>query len=334
MRAIRFNQVLVSLAAAIPLTLGVTAHASQDNANTWQPSKGEFIVPAGPGAGLDASARMLVHLLQQHNRFNNMIVVNRPGGNNTIAMNVLNERPGDGNYVMTFTSSILNHEIIGNVSGDYTEYTPIATLFDEHVAVVVGADSPYKTIHDLIAKFKESPGELNVGVAASVGNHVHVGIARPLKMAGVDISKLTVVPYKSSSESMVALLGGHLDVVAATTPSLVAPLQANSVRVLAVGAPKRLGGVFAQVPTWIDSGINVVPGSSQGVLGPRNMSQAQLDYWSKALDEVVATKEWQDLLAKNYWNPNYLGPEETRKFRAREYQGILETLTELGLAKR
>src|SRR5690606_13517581 len=238
---------------------------------------------------------MLVHLLQQNKKFDHMIVINRPGGNNTIAMNVLDDHPGNGNYVMTFTSSILNHEIIGNVDRDYTQYTPIATLFDEHVAVAVNDSSPYQTIDDLIAKFKESPGELNIGVAASVGNHVHVGIARPLKMAGVDISKLTVVPYKSSSESMAALLGGHLDVVAATTPSLVAPLQADSVRVRAVGAPKGLGGVFANVPTWIDAGIDVVPGSSQGILGPRNMTQEQIDYWSAALDEVVATQEWQDL---------------------------------------
>ena len=64
------------------------------------------------------------------------------------------------------------------------------------------------------------------------------------------VQKLRIVPYKSSAESMVALAGGHLDVVSATTPNLLPYLQSGRVRVLAIAADKRLEGVFAQSPTW------------------------------------------------------------------------------------
>lgn len=313
---------------------GTPALAGEGSKTGWHPTKGEFIVPSGPGAALDSAARMLVQLLQQHKLVDSMIVNNRPGGNNAIALNELDAHPGDGSYVMTFTSSLINHQIIGSLDRKYTDYTSIATLFDEYVAVAVSANSPYKSIDDLIKAFKEKPGALNIGVATSIGNHIHVGLARPLKEAGVDISKLTIVPYKSSTESMTALIGGHLDVVAATTPNLVAPVEAGSIRVLAIGAPKRLSPPLAEIPTWIEAGVNIVPVSSQGLLGPKGMTQEQLDYWARALDIVVATKEWQDLMARNQWSPNYLGPEETREYRAREFEQSFEVLSDLGLAKK
>nr|MBF0681832.1 tripartite tricarboxylate transporter substrate binding protein [Pseudomonas sp.] len=311
-----------------------SAFAQETSKTTWRPVNGEFIVPAGPGAALDSAARMIVQLLHQHGLVDDMIVVNRPGGNSAIGLNVLDQHVGDGSYVMSFASSLLNNQIIGALDRDYTDYTPIATLLDEYVAVVVSEKSPYKNIDDLIQALKKNPGALNIGVAASVGNHIHVGFARPLKEAGVDISKLTIIPYKSSAESMTALIGGHVDVVGATTPNLVAPIQAGSIRALAVGAPKRLTGPLADTPTWIEEGINIVPISSQGLLGPKGMTPEQLAYWTHALDIVVATKEWQDLMMRNHWSPNYLGPEETRKYREQEFAHSLEILSDLGLAKK
>lgn len=309
---------------------GVAAAADEQ---PWEPARGEFIVPAGPGGGLDTAARMLSHLLQQQGFYSDLVVANRPGGSMAIAFNELDAHPGNGSYVMTSTSSIMNYQILGALDRKLSDYTQIATLFDEYVAVAVRADSPYKTAQDLIDKFKESPGELNIGVATSIGNHIHVGIASPLKEAGVDISKLTIVPYKSSTESMTALIGGHLDVVSATTPNLIGPMQANAIRVLAVGAPERLSAPLEGIPTWIEEGINVVPSSSQGIHGPKNMPQEQVEAWATALDKAVASQQWKDLLAKNHWREHYLGPKETEKFRAEEYNKIHTILSELGLVK-
>lgn len=310
------------------------ALAQQVPKSGWRPVNGEFVVPAGPGAALDSAARMIVQLLHQHGLVDDMIVVNRPGGNSAIGLNVLDQHEGDGSYVMSFASSLINNQIIGALDRNYADYTPIATLLDEYVAVVVSEKSPYKNIDQLIEAFKKNPGALNVGVAASIGNHIHVGMARPLKQAGVDIGKMTIIPYKSSAESMTALIGGHVDVVAATTPNLVAPLQAGSIRALVVGAPKRLARPLTDIPTWIEQGIDIVPISSQGLLGPKGMTPEQLAYWTHALDIVVTTREWQDLMTRNQWSPNYLGPEETRKYRDKEFAETLEILSDLGLAKK
>ncbi|MGO1766793.1 hypothetical protein CAP48_07980 [Advenella sp. S44] len=331
-RALRLGNAGIGMLCAF--VVAGTTYAKEPDAGKWKPEKGEFIVPAGPGGALDTAARMITHLLQKENLYPNLVVVNNPGGNMAIALNALDKHKGNGNYVMTSVSSLMNQEILGKINHKLSDYTEIATLFDEYVAVAVKADSPYKNIHDLIAKFKASPDTLNVGVATSIGNHIHVGIASPLKTAGVDISKMTVVPYKSSSESMTALQGGHLDVVAATTPNLIGLIKSGAIRVLAIGAPERLSAPFENVPTWIEEGIDVVPSSAQGVLGPRDMPKEQVDVWVDMLATIAATSQWKEFLAKNHWREHYLDPEQTREYRAREYKQIETVLNDLGLVKK
>src|SRR5690606_11951228 len=146
-----------------------------------------------------------------------------------------------------------NYQITGALDRNYEDYTPIATLFDEVMAVAVSADSPYQDINQLIQALKKDPSIANIAVATSIGNHVHVGIAAPLQKAGVDITRLTVVPYKSSAESITALIGGHVNIASASTPNLIAPLQAGKIRVLAVGARQRLQPPPDGIPTWIEA---------------------------------------------------------------------------------
>nr|MBF0681829.1 hypothetical protein [Pseudomonas sp.] len=87
------------------------------------------------------------------------------------------------------------------------------------------------------------------------------------------------------------------------------------------------------IPTWMESGIDMVGSSSQGVLGRKGMSPEQVTYWSQAFKTVTATPEWQELMERNQWIPHYLGPEETRQYRDQEFTQIKAVLTDLGLAK-
>ncbi|GAA5235475.1 tripartite tricarboxylate transporter substrate binding protein [Verticiella sediminum] len=328
-----FRAALAAAAIATGMAAPGAGWAASPAASSWQPGHVEFVVPAGPGAALDAAARTLAQLAQQTGKVPAMIVTNRPGGAGVIALNVLEQHPGDGNYLMTLTSSLLNNQILGVVDRDYRDYTPIAKLFDEYVAVVVSAKSPYQTLDALLKAMRENPAALNIGVATSIGNHIHVGIAKPLKAAGVDIGKLTIVPYKSSAESMTALIGGHLDIVAATTPNLLGPLQAGAIRVLAVSSPQRLQGELASIPTWREQGVDAVSVSAQGILGPRGMTPQQVAFWDGLLRQVVQTPAWEDVLQRNQWRGDYIGPGEVRDYLAREFDGTRAILADLGLVE-
>ena len=325
------KRIIVRLVCALACAVVPTAML---HAQSWQPGPTvEFIVPAGAGAALDSAGREIQQLLRQRDLVRSMVVINKPGGNSGIALAVLDQHAGDGNYLMTLTTSILNNHILGTLGKTYRDYTPLALLFREYIGLVVREDSPFRTAEDLIRFMRDKPGALNIGVATSVGNHIHVGAALPLSKAGVRIDQLSIIPFKSSGESMSALLGGHIEVVAATTPNLITAMSSGRLRVLAVGSQERLEGPLATIPTWREQGIDVVTSSVQGVLGPPGLTPAQINYWGSALAEICKTGEWKDFLAKNQWQPYFVGPGQAGPTLDREYREIKEVLVALRLAQ-
>lgn len=317
---------LAALACALPL-----AAPAQD----WKPDRAvEFVVPAGPGAALDTAARQIKELIDRDKLIpTSMVVTNKPGGAGMVAMGGLQARPGDGHVLVTLTHSSINNKLVGEVALGYEDFTPLAILFDEFITVAVRADSPIKSGRDLVDALKKDPASLSVGVATSIGNHIHAAIAKPLKAAGVNIGKMTVVPFKSSADSMTNLLGGHLDIVSASAVNVVPLMKAGKIRVIAVAAAERLGGDLAGVPTWREQGVDAVYSSSQGVLGAKGLTAAQIRHWEGVLKRLTDTPEWAAFLAKNHWKPRFLGHAEALKYLDAETLVAKSLLADLGLLK-
>ena len=293
----------------------------------------QFIVPAGAGGSLDIVARKLQELLTKENLVKNFVVLNRPGAGAQLALNVLNQNVGDPNYLMTLPTAIINNSYLGMIKTTYKSYTPVAMLLDGYVGILVRSDSPFKTANDLIEHLKKNPDSLNIAIAASLGNDVHVGTAKALMLAGVDISKLTFVPFKSSSESITNLIGGNVDVVGATTPTIIPALQSGKVRVLAIGSPERLKGVLSNIPTWKELGVDTITSSPQGVMAPKDITPQQIKFWESAFRQVTQTKEWNNFLEQNQWAPRFLTATETITLLEKETATIEEVLNKLQLKK-
>jgi putative tricarboxylic transport membrane protein len=334
-----FNPLLLAPAAML---LGLPAQVSAQGAGSapssttaWRPERPvEYVVPAGPGAALDTAARQIKELVDRLQLLPTpMIVTNRPGGAGMVAMGALQAKPGDGHMLVTLTHSSINNKIVGEVALGYEDFTPLAILFDEFITVAVRADSPIRSGRELAEALKKNPSALSIGVATSIGNHIHTAIAKPLKAAGVDIARLTVVPFKSSAESMNNMLGGHLDIVSASAVNVIPLMKAGRIRVLAVAAAERLGGELAEVPTWREQGVDAVYSSSQGLLGARGLSAAQVAYWEGLLRRVSATPEWGAFLARNHWKPRFMGAADARRFLDAEAASARVLLGELGLAR-
>jgi putative tricarboxylic transport membrane protein len=154
-----------------------------------------------------------------------------------------------------------------------------------------------------------------------------------ITMIAIAIQKLSVIPFKSSGVSITQLLGGHIDVVAATTPNLINALKNDRLRVIAIGSPERMGGVLSGIPTWKEQGVDVSTSSVQGVLGPKDLTPAQVAFWEKSLKKMTESKEWQAFLEHNQWKPFFYGPQNTKRLLAEETASIKSVLGTLGLAK-
>lgn len=214
---------------------------------------------------------------------------------------------------------------------NYTDFTPIAMLASDYIAFVVSAASDIRTAKDLLDRLRANRGSIRIGNAANVGNSNHVALAKVAKSVGVDPKALKIAIFNSGGQSMTNLLGGHVDLV--VTASYNAAAQAGKVRILAVAAPKRLPGPFASVPTWREAGADVVHDFWRGVIGPPGMTREQVDYWDEVFAKTAASREWKDILAKNYWADEYRNSARTRTFLDEDYRDLQAILGDLGLAK-
>lgn len=331
MRKTSIMSVAATLAACVASMSAVPAMAQ----SAWKPERNvEIISGTAAGGAVDRANRTVQKIWQEKKIVEaTSAVVNKPGGGNTIAWNYINQHAGDGHYVSIAPYTLLTNKIVGMTPLTWSDFSVIALLFNEYITVSVRSDSPIKTAADLVQRLKKDPSSLSIAVASTLGNHIHIGIAKPLKAAGVDIKKLKVVAFKSSGESVTALLGGHIDVVSSTTPNVIGQLQAGTIRVIAIGSAARLPGGLAGVPTWKEQGVNDVFNASQGAIGPKALSVPQMAFWETAFQKLSQTDEWKKELAGNYWDGNFLGGKEAEKYYAGQAAELREILTDLGLAK-
>ena len=328
---------MVKTVSAVALACVALAWVGASSAQTaWKPERNvEIISGTAAGGAVDRANRTVQRIWQDRKIVEaNTVVVNKPGGGNTIAWNYLNQHAGDGHYVSIAPYTLLTNKIVGTSPLTYSDFSVIALLFNEYITVAVRADSPIKTGADLIQRLKKDPSSLSIAVASTLGNHIHIGIAKPLKAAGVDIKKLKVVAFKSSGESVTALLGGHIDVASSTTPNVIGQMQAGTLRVIAIGSPARLPGVLANVPTWKELGVEGGTFSaSQGAIGPKGLAPAQLAFWEGAFQKLSRTDEWNKELAANYWETNFRSGKDAAQYYAGQAGELREILTDLGLAR-
>lgn len=230
-----------------------------------------FVIPFAPGGPADIISRLLGARLQEQ-LGQPLIFDNMPGAGSTLGVGRLAKMPADG-YSIGFGHSgsmSIGPSLYKNVGYDpLQDLTPIARLCNYVNLLVVRADSPYRTLADLLAAAKARPGALTYG-SAGISSSNHLSGEQLAVKAGVTIQH---VPYKGSAMAMNDLLGGTLsfmfDAPNATTPLV----KAGKLRVLAASGASR-HPQFPEVPAIAES----LPGYEfkglMGVLAPRGLPAA------------------------------------------------------------
>jgi putative tricarboxylic transport membrane protein len=320
----------------LPLLIGVMLLfvGATGWAQGWTPQRNvEIVVTSAPGGSNDKTARTVERILTAHKLVGtSLTVVNKPGGGGRIAFAYVDQHAGDPHYLLIGTTGLLTGHIMGTNKMSYLDFTPIASLFNDYVVFTVNANSPVRSGNDLVERLKKDPKSMALGVVA-VGSHNHVAVGLVLKAAGGNPRDLKTVAFKGSSESVTALLGGHIEVVPTAGGNAAGHVATGKLRAVGVSAPQRFGGVLAHVPTWREQGFDVVMGGWRALVGPRGLSAAQVAYWEDVLRKATATSEWKDDLEKNYWSNDFVTSSQFRKDLEKDYGDMKAVLAEIGLAK-
>lgn len=303
----------------------------------WHPSERiTYNIGLPPGGSVDLYARGIKASLEALNLVGGQAVVpdNKPGAAGLLSLRVLQNNVGNAHHLGTFHTGSIAGQVTGVLKADMRDFVPVAMMVEETTLVAVAADSPLKTAEDLIARLRADPTSLKIAVAPLRGLNIHLAIAKPLQAAGVDVTRLTVVPFRSSGESMTALMGGHVDVVSATGPTVVPQVQAGKVRMLVSAAPSRGTGPLAPVPTWRELGVAADYVSYNGVLLPPGVSADQIRFWETALSQVAQAPAWKTLVERSGNKPIFKGFVESHRYLRREFDETQSLVASLGAGLR
>lgn len=290
----------------------------------------ELVIPFSPGGGVDLFGRTVARVLNDEGIVDqNIQVTNLPGAGGARGMaEFVQNRRGDPYSLLGIALHVHLTPLLQGTPHSYKDLTPIAKLFSEYNMLVVRTESPIESLEEVAEALKEDPGSLSFG-GATVGNSDHITLSKFAKTIGVDPTKLTYVAY-SGGESNAAILGGHVDVGLGGL-DLIDLVEAGKMRVLAVNSPERLGGRYADFPTFREQGYDVLMQTWRGIFGPPEMPEYAVEYWVEALSQMVQTDAWKEALEKNQWVDAFETTDEFRASMDADHDVYRSILQELGL---
>ncbi|MBC7781613.1 MAG: tripartite tricarboxylate transporter substrate binding protein [Proteobacteria bacterium] len=308
---------VMAFVSALSIVIAL-AGAMPGHAQSWKPQRPiEVMVGAAPGGSIDLTARLIQRVIDERKLAGvTTVVVNRPGAGQGIAWAHMLERAKSNPAIAIGGPNLVSNPITGLHSINHNDVNTLAVLFDDYMAFAVRADSPLKSMRDVIERLRKDPAALSIAIAPSIGSGAHSGALVALRAAGVPVREARFVVYKAAGESIVALLGGDIDVVSGTVANFPAHLQSGRLRLIGVTAPVRLPGAMAAVPTLREQGFDGVYTNWRSVIGPPNMPREQVMFWEETLAAVNRSDEWRRDLERNYWTENFLTGEPARKFVA------------------
>jgi putative tricarboxylic transport membrane protein len=187
-------------------------------------------------------------------------------------------------------------------------------------------------MRDLAERLVKDPESFVIGVSNKGGtNHLTLGLVA--KSAGVDPKRLKIVVFRSNAESITAVLGGHIQMVASTVTSVFGQVSDGNARFIGFGAPRRMPGVLASVPTLREQGFDISLSNWRSIMGPKGLAPESVAFWEEALSRAVAAEDWKKILETQFWEGHFLRSVEFQKYLAQQYDLTRGIMTDLGLAK-
>ena len=289
----------------------------------------KMMIPANPGGGWDQTGRNLAAAMQSAKLVSGVQFDNKGGAAGTIGLaQFVNSAKGDPNAVMIGGMVMVGGIILNKSAVNLTQVTPIARLTSEWEVIVVPANSPHKTMADLVKAFKADPGKVSWG-GGSAGGTDHILVGLIAKEVGVQPNRINYVPFKGGGEAIAAILGGHVTAGVSGLGEFAEQIKSGKMRALAQSSPSKLEGI----PSLKEQSIKVELGNWRGIFGGPGLSPQQRDALVKLVQSATETPAWKATLEKLGWEGWFLGGDAYAKFIKEDEARIAGIIESLGLKK-
>ena len=281
-----------ALAAGAVLGLGSVTAASA----------AECIAPANPGGGWDFTCRQIGKIMHDIGAVDKPIqVTNMAGGGGGLAFaSVVNERNDDADLIVaasSATSTRLAQNAYAGMTADQVRF--VGAIGADPGVIVVAADSPYKTLGDMVDAIKAEPGSVAFAGGSAAGGFDHLKVLMILQRAGFDdIKSVKYIGVDGGADAITQTIGGFTQGMTGDMSEIVGFLESGEVRAIAVLTEERVPG-FEDIPTAKEQGFDVVAVNWRGLYIPKGVSDETFDEWAGRLQQVADSDEWKEAMAAN-----------------------------------
>ncbi|NEU31469.1 tripartite tricarboxylate transporter substrate binding protein [bacterium LRH843] len=253
-----------------------------------------LIVPYSAGGGTDAVARAIANSVETH-LGQSVGVVNKTGGGGAIGLTEGAKSKADGYTLTMVTAEMTMLPHLGLSPVTYEDFKPVAQFNFDPSSIAVPIDAPYNTLEEFIAYAKENPGKIRMG-NGGVGGNAHLSASSFEQVTGAQFNH---VPFDGSAPAVTALLGGHVEAIAAQPPEYLQYVESGDFKVLGVMSEERLD-VLPDVPTFKELGIDSgLIGTWRGITVPKDTPDEVVDVLSDAFMKAAEEADFVEFMENN-----------------------------------
>lgn len=311
-------------AGALAVLTGTYAYAQ-----TYPSRPIELVVHTSAGSGGDVISRQMAEIVRRDKLLPQPIVVaNKAGGSGVIGLSYFKTKRGDPHFMLSVTSTILALAYRPDVAITLDNYIPLALYAIDPQTIMVPADSPYKTVKDLVEALRRDPGAFTAATTSATGTG---RLVLHLMEKAVPGLKIKFVTFKGGGDAVTSVAGGHTQFTTENLSEGLGLVEAKKLRVLAVTTDKRLPQV-PDIPTLIEQGFPITAGTIRGFTFAAGVPKQAVDTMEAALRKAHGTSEWREFARRNMYQDVFLGSADFSKFLEAKMIEYREFYDAIGLA--
>jgi len=316
---------LAAMCGAAAMTLAATVSIAQ----SYPAKPVRLVVPFPPGGPADSVARILAQKLTDA-LGQNVVVDNRAGATGTIGAGIVAKSPPDGYTLLLGTSNELamSPGLFEKLPYEPTrDFTPLSNVINFPNILVVNPHLPARSVAELVALARAKPGQLSFATSG-IGSTNHLtGVV----FQEIEKVKINYVPYKGGGPAVTDLMGGHVDTMFATMPSVVPYVKSNKLKALVLTDNKRWAAL-PEVPSAKEAGVpGLIVITWNGVLAPAGLPDAIVARLNTDIGTVANSTDMKDRMRAQAAEIGTTTPEEFAAMLRNDYAKWSKVIKQAGL---
>lgn len=294
----------------------------------------ECIAPANPGGGWDFTCRQIGRIMTELGLVPNMVqVTNVAGAGGGVAYaQVVADRNDDASVFVAASSATttrLAENAFAGATADQVRW--VGTIGGDPGVIVVGKDSPYQNLTDLVEAVKADLSKVAFAGGSAVGGFDHLKVLMMLDKAGFgDARAVKYIGLDGGADAITQTVGGFAQAMTGDLSEITGFIKAGDVRALAVLSDERIAG-FDDIPTAKEQGVDITAMNWRGIYVPKGISDEDYNKWVDWLKQVGASEQWQQAMAENGLAPYDIFGADFETFVAENVTEIEGIAKEIGL---